>query len=162
MVHVLDRDVWSQCSRMLQKGKIINQTFKDTLTFMLHSLDSEELIEFAVVTWSLWKRRNDFIFQKRFLTPNRLLKQISQRLQDLKAINLVFPIQQTLTPVDRCVWVAPPKDIIKINWDVAIDKKTCKIGMGLGRTCTGHYEVEHIPFSRSIAKKHMLPFMQLF
>lgn len=125
---------------------------------MLHGLDSEELIEFAVVTWSLWKRKNDFILQKRFLTRSRLLKQISQRIQDLKAINLSFPIQQTLTPVDRCVLVAPPKDIIKINWDVAVDKNTCKIGVGAAaRDWEGHVlaTIEQIPFSRSIVSRNI-------
>ncbi|KAG7942210.1 hypothetical protein I3843_16G089400 [Carya illinoinensis] len=131
-----------------------------TLTFMLHSLDSEELIEFAVVTWSLWKRRNDFFFQKRFLTPNRLLKQISQRIQDLKAISLAFPIQQTLTPVHRCVWVAPPKAIMKINWDVAVDKNTSKICVGATvRDWEGHVlatmRLNISLFSRSIVCRNI-------
>lgn len=77
-------------------------------------------MEFVVVAWRIWKRRNEFICQKDFTYLNIILKQSSQRLQDLITLHQKAPTQHAISLSGSCVWEAPPKDI-KINWDTPIN-----------------------------------------
>ncbi|KAF5477294.1 hypothetical protein F2P56_003944 [Juglans regia] len=69
------KDVWSQCSKKLQKCSISSFsmiTFFETLT---EALNQEELQEFVITARRIWWRRNSFIFKKGFTHPNHIVRE---------------------------------------------------------------------------------------
>lgn len=70
------------------------------------------------------------MLQKDFTHPNIPLKQTSQRLQDIKTLKQKASTQNATFPSGCCVWEAPARDAVKINWDAAIGKHKCKIEIG--------------------------------
>ncbi|XP_042974616.1 uncharacterized protein LOC122306248 [Carya illinoinensis] len=88
----------------------------------------------AVVTWRLWKRRNEVIFQNEFTSPLSLMKQVNQKLQDLKLLQhptQIIPAMQEERVEPLQVWKAPPYGYYKINWDAAVDHKNQRVGIGV-------------------------------
>lgn len=39
--------------------------------------------------------------------------------------------QPSLSTAWNAVWAPPPKDCAKLNWDVAVDRVYCKVGIGI-------------------------------
>ncbi|XP_042966548.1 uncharacterized protein LOC122300136 [Carya illinoinensis] len=122
------------CSRNLQKRSISNQTFKELLASLMDEVDGEVLIEMAVVVWRLWKRRNEWIFQEIFTNPTSILKQVNQKLQELKVLyNNPSNTSERQEGREGIVefWKPPPNNFYKINWDAAVDHKKCRVGVGV-------------------------------
>ncbi|XP_042958135.1 uncharacterized protein LOC122293694 [Carya illinoinensis] len=134
MEHVLweceaARDVWCLCSSKLQKQCMNQISFRSLLMHMLQDLKDEVLMEVAVVAWKIWRRRNDLVFNQTFSSPQLIVRQANQKIEDLNAL---FS-QQTTNPTNipqSIQWSAPPVNVYKINWDSAVDKVNCKVGVG--------------------------------
>ncbi|XP_042983222.1 uncharacterized protein LOC122312632 [Carya illinoinensis] len=107
-----------------------SKTFKENMT---KALNDSELQEFVMVARQLWLRRNSIIFKNKFLPPNCLLREASLRLQLLKEdedkIQTQKEGQQTKNSAEK--WQSPPANWFKVNWDEAIDKTKCMIGIGI-------------------------------
>ncbi|KAF5474944.1 hypothetical protein F2P56_006796 [Juglans regia] len=114
----------------LQKGSIRQQTFKELMIKMLDELDKEVLEEMAVVAWRIWKRRNEVVFQQEFISPNSLLKQATQKLKELRLLHHKSPGIPSTDSTTLVQWEASSNSYYKINWDSAVDKQQCKIGIG--------------------------------
>lgn len=66
---LLASDVWGHCARSIQKSGSNSQAFKEQVEKQLANLTQEEMEEFAVMCWKIWKRRNEFIFNDNFKHP---------------------------------------------------------------------------------------------
>lgn len=49
----------------------------------LETLEDEEMMEFALTAWKLWKRKNEVVFNNVFLPPNSDLQSIKHLLEDI-------------------------------------------------------------------------------
>ncbi|XP_042942883.1 uncharacterized protein LOC122277065 [Carya illinoinensis] len=126
------KDVWSPCSKKLQKSR---SSYMPTLEFfeaMTEALNADEMQEFVVVARQLWLRRNSFIFNKPFMPPNILIRESKLRLdllfeetQSQRQIN----VQQQCLSAE--VWQAPPTAWFKVNWDAAVDRVKGLVGIGV-------------------------------
>ncbi|XP_042969053.1 uncharacterized protein LOC122301732 [Carya illinoinensis] len=100
---------------------------------MIKVLNDSEMQEFVMVARQLWLRRNSFIYKNKFLPPNCLLRETSLRLQLLKEeedkIQTQKEGQQTKNLAEK--WQSPPANWFKVNWDGAVDKTKCMIGIGV-------------------------------
>ncbi|XP_040996051.1 uncharacterized protein LOC121242225 [Juglans microcarpa x Juglans regia] len=123
------QDVWGQSSRKLQKTKLQSQTFKQLLESLFELLEDEVMIEFAIIAWMIWKRRNDLIFNNTFTHLNSLTQQAKVFIKELSQLQHAtkFP---TPDLGRSSQWEAPPRGKLKLNWDVALEKNNCKVGVG--------------------------------
>jgi hypothetical protein len=90
---------------------------------------------FVIIARKIWLRRNTLIFEGSFKNPLDVLKSVMISLQDYN-ISLCCDNTRGLKPVAstvrKCqVWVAPPPDFIKINWDAAVNSNRGCVGFGL-------------------------------
>ncbi|KAF5458866.1 hypothetical protein F2P56_022864 [Juglans regia] len=124
------QDVWHQCSTKLQKCHSPKPSIKNLITELEDSGGKEVIEEFAVVARRIWMRRNQFIFQQEFRSPNSVAKLAKEILYELNSTTLNESVQQ-LSIQNRPNWSPPPENTFKLNWDAAVDRIQCKIGIGL-------------------------------
>lgn len=89
------------------------------------------MAEFSFILWSLWWRRNQYVFKNILIDPNSMIQRNQQLLQDLLSPTHRVPTQPPGYNTSVCTWMPPPQDFCKISWDVAVDKQHCKIGIGI-------------------------------
>ncbi|XP_042962439.1 uncharacterized protein LOC122296704 [Carya illinoinensis] len=92
-------------------------------------LEDEILMEVAVVAWKIWRRMNDLVFNQTFSTLQFIVRQATQKLEDLTALFSQQTTNPTTTIPQTIQWSAPPADVYKVNWDFAVDKVNCKVGV---------------------------------
>ncbi|XP_042974744.1 uncharacterized protein LOC122306381 [Carya illinoinensis] len=122
------QDVWSQCGKKIQKTNFFFQSFKALLESLLESLEEEEMLEFALTTWLIWKRRNDLVFNNQFSHPNSIIQAFKLLIAELHQSQQ--PAQANSTHSNaKAQWEAPPQGKLMLNWDVGIHKLNCKVGV---------------------------------
>lgn len=115
--------------RKFQKSSLQLQPFKNLVESFLESLEDEEMIEFAITAWKIWKRRNELVFNKIFMHPNSLIQQVKVFIKELNQVQHVTKTSTTDLGVFS-QWEAPPHGNLKLNWDATLDKTNCKVGVG--------------------------------
>lgn len=92
--------------------------------------------------WDIWKwgdgrgsngcseitEENEWIC---FAHPISVVQQTKQTLLDLKSLDQKNSTNVSTSTRKNCCWEAPPKKVLKIKWDAAIDKIQCKVGVGI-------------------------------
>ncbi|XP_042958157.1 uncharacterized protein LOC122293732 [Carya illinoinensis] len=124
------QDVWSYGSRRLQKCRSEEQPYHELLADQLSLLPAEEHVELALTATELWNRRNKFVFESSFISPLQVSKSVSLRKSEVEELNSQ-PKKQPFPTQAPVVWCKPPTDFYKINWDAAIDKVNCMVGIGV-------------------------------
>ncbi|KAF5468409.1 hypothetical protein F2P56_012561 [Juglans regia] len=124
------QDVWCSSSRRLQKSRTEDIPFFDLLKELLATLPPEDLTKLALTAKEIWFRRNKLIFESRFESPQQVLYRVSNCMRDLEELtrNQQKHFNQHQPPAK---WCKPPTNFYKINWDAAIDKVNCKVGIGV-------------------------------
>lgn len=69
------------CSIRVQKCRTIRQTFKDIVEEMFGLLDKFEMEEFLMISWKIWKMRNEFVLKDEFTHPNKIVQLYEQLLR---------------------------------------------------------------------------------
>ncbi|KAF5480971.1 hypothetical protein F2P56_001672 [Juglans regia] len=124
------QNVWNISSRRIQKSKTEEAPFYDLLSNLLSTLPPEEHTKLAITAKEIWFRRNKFIFESKFASPQQVLKLVSTSIIDLE--ELERNQQRTSPQIQRTVrWCKPPNNFYKLNWDAAIDNANCKVGIGV-------------------------------
>ncbi|XP_041017886.1 uncharacterized protein LOC121260102 [Juglans microcarpa x Juglans regia] len=118
-----------QSSRKLQKTSLQSQAFKQLVESLFEFLEDEVMIEFAITAWMIWKRRNELVFNKTFMHPNSLIQQAKVFIEEQSQIQHATTTPST-DPRRSSQWEAPPRGQLKLNWDVALNKNNCKVGVG--------------------------------
>ncbi|XP_035547375.1 uncharacterized protein LOC118348911 [Juglans regia] len=132
------KDVWGSCSRRLQKCGMEGSTFQQLLTQFFSSKPAEVLEEIAITAYHVWKRRNYFVFEGKFISPITICDQSLNALDDYKNFVKQPPIRKANNSAMIQTWEAPPPNTFKVNLDAAIDKIKCKVGVGvIIRDCEG-------------------------
>ncbi|KAF5454830.1 hypothetical protein F2P56_024466 [Juglans regia] len=123
------RDVWSHSTRKLQNSSPHFHQFKDLVASFMETLEHEELMSFSLISWLIWKRSNDMVFKDLFLHPMAITQQSAHLVEELQQNP-----QQTTSASTRqqpYMWEATPQGRVKLNWDEALDKRACKMGVGV-------------------------------
>ncbi|XP_042986091.1 uncharacterized protein LOC122314582 [Carya illinoinensis] len=113
-------DVWCICSSKLQKQSKNQISFKDLLMQMVQDLEDEVLMEVAVVAWKIWRRRNDLVFNQTFSSPQFIMRQVAQKIEDLATLSSQQTTNPATTIPQAIQWNAPPANVYKVNWDSAV------------------------------------------
>ncbi|XP_042974791.1 uncharacterized protein LOC122306429 [Carya illinoinensis] len=123
------QDVWSQCSRRIQKASSPYHSFKFLLEECLKTFDEEELVEFGLTAWKIWKRRNEVVFNNTLSHPSSINQSVKLLMTDLDQAHQ--PARQCSSPSSvPLAWEAPSQGKLKINWDADLDKTSCRAGVG--------------------------------
>lgn len=80
----------------------------------------------------IWMRRNELVHIGKFIHPTQLLREAEAALEDFQRINN-NPKQHGSDEGEQepVRWQPPPRGMIKINWDAALDLTKKKIGLGI-------------------------------
>ncbi|XP_042954744.1 uncharacterized protein LOC122291171 [Carya illinoinensis] len=125
------QDVWGVSLRKLQKGVVMENSFKELWTLLIADLESEELEEFAATVYQIWKRRNSLVFENRFWDPGKVVEVARSAVSEFKEANATIEGVQAESRHSAPIWSPPPINTFKANWDAAVDRRKSKIGAGV-------------------------------
>lgn len=123
------QDIWGLSSRRIQKCRIEESSFREILDHLFFYITDEELAEIAMKTQHIWKRRNTWVFEAKFTPHQQLVNQSTQLLIGFRYGSQVVPKKAGSNSMIVDKWTTPPINYYKINWDAAIDKIQCKVGI---------------------------------
>lgn len=74
---------------------------------------------------------NAFVFEDKFLHPGTLVQISAQVVADYKAAHQKEGISEVRVNSGQVAnhWLAPPPNMLKVNWDAAVDGIRCKVGI---------------------------------
>ncbi|KAG6691944.1 hypothetical protein I3842_10G087500 [Carya illinoinensis] len=146
MSHMLQgRGVYHPCSMELQfcngcvvsgpisfqKSSLREVNFKDLYEHISEQCDQKLIEMFSVIARNIWLRRKKLLFEGSFLHPNLVLKQASQSLQEFKTVQIGKVHATQVASIHPSVWIPPPTNCVKINWDAAVNVPQDRVGIGL-------------------------------
>jgi hypothetical protein len=98
---------------------------------MVRRCDHLELEFFATTARRLWMRKNPMVHGENFIHPNQIIKEVGIAIDDFQQVNLPEKKDVQKTQHDGPVmWQPLPVNIVKINWDAAVDHRNRRIGLG--------------------------------
>jgi hypothetical protein len=71
----LAQNTWAVSKRVFSKMPNRVKHFSRHFSWILSALDKESILEWTVITWSIWKARNQFIFHKTQQRPELIRDQ---------------------------------------------------------------------------------------
>ncbi|CAN0886231.1 Putative ribonuclease H protein At1g65750 [Linum grandiflorum] len=121
----------------LQTG---NFSMQDCLWTLLKHQDRTVQAKILTGIWSIWRERNNRIWNNKTTPIDMVLQGSNQYLQDWKAAQARLPPNQTITAPPLCPkWHPPPTGYLKCNVDVATFATHHKTGWGMAiRDDLGH------------------------
>lgn len=125
------RDVWSVFSKSLQKCYLPQLSMLQLFDTIPRTISHQIIQEFVIVSRKIQCRRNCFIFKEEFAHLSILLKEARGTLEMLaeEATSRALRTSKICTLVEN--WQAPSLNWYKLNWDGAMDKAQCLIGIGV-------------------------------
>jgi hypothetical protein len=136
-------DVWSCGSRKIQKSTCSNMSFANLFEELVERFDQQQLEVFAVVARCIWLRRNEIVHGKIFTDPIQLYAKAVMGLEEFHKLNTHLEARREVEQLRPVVsWIPPPRNMVKINFDAALDSKNNWVGLGLlARDEQGHFLV---------------------
>lgn len=84
---------------------------------------------FAVGAWQIWSARNDLVFEKITTVPDLCVKRTHDILNEFKKACVDNPYLKQRR--DASKWISPPRSVIKVNVDAAVNATDDRIGLGM-------------------------------
>ncbi|XP_035542511.1 uncharacterized protein LOC118344870 [Juglans regia] len=103
---------------------------QDLLSHLKSEVSEGDFKVFTTTVYLVWKRRNELVFEKKFENPSKLIYNSYQKLRDFKDANASCPSRHSDRP-QAAEWTPPQVNGFKANWDAAVDRSRCKIGIGV-------------------------------
>jgi hypothetical protein len=130
----LASDVWGPCSRKIKNSIVAGTIFAEVIEYMFEMCKIEE-VEFHVeVARRIWFKRNEMVHGGDFIYPNAVILSASTFLADYRTTmekdGVVGETVAVQGPNAAVCWQPPPPGTFKIKWDVALDSKKRKMGVG--------------------------------
>ncbi|XP_042939394.1 uncharacterized protein LOC122274419 [Carya illinoinensis] len=124
-------DVWNQGPTVFQKSSNNAGDFKSLVEKSSASSYQDSLELFSVTAKGIWQRRNRMLFENAFTYPSQVARQAVDLLESFKAAQ-AQPKNRTQHSQDLfSIWMPPPMNTIKINWDAALSVAKNRTGFGL-------------------------------
>lgn len=127
-------DVWAGFLKTVQKWKIQEEV--DLLSLwerLSQKLNKTEMEVIAAIMRSLWIRRNAFIFEKKFTSPSCVIRSANDALNEFQQVQALSEGKggSISAVVGEKKWLPPEQNLVKANWDAALDAKARKMGAGV-------------------------------
>lgn len=124
--YVAVQDVWSAGCVRIQQISYQSNDFTKVWREFFQKLKNEELEIAAVITKLIWMRRNAFVHGMEIQAPYLIHKASKDLLLFQSAQGAHLEVSLT---TQRCVWLKPPSDLYKVNWDAVVDESRGKVGI---------------------------------
>ncbi|XP_059445374.1 uncharacterized protein LOC132177155 [Corylus avellana] len=124
------KDVWSTMGRQFQKSWCRGPTFLAVVEGLLGKCDDEDLQLLVGVTRNIWRRRNEWIHEGKFISPNDIVEVTNRGVEEYMKANMHNHSQRG-DDESPTRWKAPENGWVKVNWDIALDKANGRIGVGV-------------------------------
>jgi ribonuclease HI len=129
---LLAADVWCCGPISLQKSHGQGLCFAELLEMVINRCSRKEVELFAVMARRIWLRRNDVVHGGFLTHPSRVIAEAVTALEDFHRVNGEQTSERRLIAVvEETRWQPPQGNMIKINWDAAIDNKNGVVGVGV-------------------------------
>jgi ribonuclease HI len=120
---------------IFQKRFYEGPDFMQVAEGMSKTCDTQEFKLFAGITRRIWKRRNEYVHKGSFAHPSSILEQVREELRayehaqgkDREYESLIALVGEQTDQK----WEFPPHGWVKANWDVAVERKTRRLGIGI-------------------------------
>ncbi|KAF5458726.1 hypothetical protein F2P56_022736, partial [Juglans regia] len=126
-------DVWAESNSPMKKWANEGVDFMSLWIKMINALKNEDIEWMAVVMRRIWLRRNRFIFENNFYSPKQVILMAGEGLEDYKTAKM-----STIGCQDgggshgaQKKWKKPGTNVIKANWDAAMDLENQRMRMGI-------------------------------
>jgi ribonuclease HI len=125
-------DVWGNSTRAIQKYSSAGKNFICIAEDILKKGGQEEFGLFVQIARQVWYRRNKWVHEGIFINPNVVLKNTEEQLEAYKRLHEKgSPGDRREIPDREKKWMAPSQGWYKANWDVAIDNRKGRVGIGV-------------------------------
>ncbi|XP_059461922.1 uncharacterized protein LOC132190915 [Corylus avellana] len=124
------KDVWCTMGRQFQKSWCRGPSFLAVVEDLLGKCDDEALQLLVGVTRNIWRRRNEWIHEGKFISPNNIVRITNSGVEEYMKANLHNHSQRG-DDESPTRWKAPANGWVKVNWEIALDKANGRIGVGV-------------------------------
>lgn len=129
---VAARAVWSECPNRINKCNFSAGDFLTLFGMLSKRFDVEEMEIIAVVVQRIWFQRNRYIFEGKMTSPSCLIKGAKETVEEYHQFQALVPqLAQNNLQTGSIVWCAPSDGVIKLNWDIAMNKRLRMVGVGI-------------------------------
>jgi hypothetical protein len=125
------QDVWGGCRGKLQKCGTEGRDFLQIFKAISQRCDKNDVELFAVVARKIWFKRNGVVHGESFIHPTQLLKEAEIALGEFQRCSSLGGETRKERVREQICWQPPYEDIIKINWDAALDSCNKRVGLGI-------------------------------
>ncbi|XP_042962747.1 uncharacterized protein LOC122297026 [Carya illinoinensis] len=128
------KDVWGGDNSKLKKWNSSFSDFQQRWEEMTARLNKEDLQMVAVLCYHLWGRRNVYIFQDQFKSPETITAMAQADIAMLREINQQSRNRlegRTTTTTSNKSWQPPEWPFLKVNFDATYDKILNRMGLGI-------------------------------
>ncbi|KAF5477203.1 hypothetical protein F2P56_003868 [Juglans regia] len=100
---------------------------------LVHKLNQEELEKVAAIMRNIWLRRNKFVLEDKFSSPNRTIRATLKILEEFQRAQKDLISNHSAIGTSRSVekWKRPGEEMVKVNWDTSFDSSNLKMGAGI-------------------------------
>jgi hypothetical protein len=125
-------DVWGCGPVRLQKSSCKGGTFLNLLEEVRVRCDRREVELFAITARRIWLRRNDIVHGGGFTHPTQVFTEAVKALDDFQRVNGSQKDEDGAGQIHSAVcWKPPATNMVKINWDAALDLRNQLVGIGV-------------------------------
>ncbi|XP_045831364.1 uncharacterized protein LOC123922710 [Trifolium pratense] len=120
-------NLWNALQNLMENAEGFNDVFKR----IWHNFTTQQLVSFAMISWSLWRKRNLQLWEQKTESTTQVIGRANGTLQAWQQArqpaDIAHPRQQQ---VQVTPWQPPPLNFVKCNLDAAIFAHEQRIGMG--------------------------------
>ncbi|XP_074341789.1 uncharacterized protein LOC141679182 [Apium graveolens] len=133
LIHCLPTLVQLQIKRVDTHGGTFSN-FATWLEYVLASASLKIQAEIITLCWTIWRNRNDIVWNQRFSSVNRIVAAAKQYLtqwsiaQNRSTNTLLQPIFEG---DGDCIWVNPQQNSVKVSVDATVFEDKDAAGLGL-------------------------------
>jgi ribonuclease HI len=119
--------LWNELQNLMENAEGFNDVFKR----IWHNFTTQQLVSFAMTSWSLWRKRNLQLWEQKIESTSQVIGRANGTLQAWQhARQPTDTVQPPQQHVQVTPWQPPPTDFVKCNLDAAIFVHEQCIGMG--------------------------------
>lgn len=128
----LARQCWTSLLPGIQY--VGSSCFKSWMAFIFSAVDNRRLAEVITLCWTLWRARNDLVWNHKTTKANRIVAAARQYLAQWKVTqnrSFTNPLQPCVEGDGATTWVKPQPNIVKVSVDAAVFEDRGGVGFGL-------------------------------
>ncbi|CAJ2647435.1 unnamed protein product [Trifolium pratense] len=132
MQHVGDITTRAGLWNHVNAGLNTNNNIDDNLFSVLHRLDKDQQEFFSVMVWSIWKRRNNQVWDNITDSDQTVVERARHLITSWRDAQQIRSLTNTVQTVpQKMIWVKPSHGRYKCNVDASFSLTHNKVGIGM-------------------------------